>query len=91
VFNKKRNIEQANSKENSIEGLIEARKWPVGGLQELSQCVMGKMGWARDVCTLSYQPCVSIYNHFMQLFMAAIFACKCLTQATISFIYLPAS
>jgi hypothetical protein len=61
--------------DNSIEGLVSARKWPVGGLQELCDAVRKKMSWARDLCISTYVPCVSIFNQFMQLFMAAIFAC----------------
>jgi hypothetical protein len=71
-----RKREQAASKDNSIEGLISARKWPAGGLQELFECVKSKLQWARDVCTAHFQPCASIYNQFMQLFMAAIFSCN---------------
>jgi hypothetical protein len=71
-----RNCEQAANKDNSIEGLIAARKWPAGGLQELCQCVKSKLAWARDVCTANFQPCASIYNQFMQLFMASIFSCN---------------
>ena len=62
--------------DNSIEGLVSARKWPVGGLQELCDAVRKKMSWAKDLCISAYVPCVSIFNQFMQLFMAAIFACN---------------
>ena len=75
-----RKRDQAASKDNSIEGLIAARSWPAGGLQELFECVQSTVQWARDVCTANYQPCASIYNQFMQLFMAAIFSCKYLVQ-----------
>ena len=70
-----RKREQAANKDNSIEGLIAARSWPAGGLQELFECVKSKLQWARDACT-DLQPCSTVYNQFMQLFMASIFACN---------------
>ncbi len=65
--------------DNSIEGLIRARKWPAGGLQELHQAVKDQMAWARALCA-SDVPSLSTFNLFMQLFMAAIFACNYLNN-----------
>ena len=73
AFSRERKIQEATSTDNTIEGLVKARKWPPGGLQELSDAVGSQMEWARRLCVKGCIISLSIYNLFMQVFMSSLF------------------
>jgi len=76
AFSRERKIQEATSTDNTIEGLVKARKWPLGGLQELSDAVGSQMEWARRLCVKGCIISLSIYNLFMQVFMSSLFTSK---------------
>jgi len=76
AFSRERKIQEATSTDNTIEGLVKSRKWPVGGLQELSDAVGSQMEWARRLCVKGCIISLSIYNLFMQVFMSSLFTSK---------------
>ena len=76
MFARERKIQEATSKDNTIEGLVNSRKWPVGGLQELNDAVVGQMEWAKRLCVKGSIITLSVFNLFMQLFMSSLFTSK---------------
>jgi hypothetical protein len=78
TFSRERKVEDTISTDNTIEGLVKSRKWPVGGLQELSDAVVSQMEWARRLCVKGCIISLSIYNLFMQVFMSSLFTSKSL-------------
>ena len=78
TFSRERKVEEVTSTDNTIEGLVKSRKWPVGGLQELSDAVVSQMEWARRLCVKGCIISLSIYNLFMQVFMSSLFTSKSL-------------
>ena len=88
AFSRERKVEEAKNTDNTIEGLVKSRKWPIGGLQELSDAVVSQMEWARR---LSVKGCIislSIYNLFMQVFMSSLFTSKSLLIIFVSYCFL---
>jgi len=73
TFSRERKVQEAKSTDNTIEGLVLSRKWPKGGLQELSDAVVSQMDWARRLCVKGCVISLSIYNLFMQVFMSSLF------------------
>ena len=82
TFSRERKVQEATSTDNTIEGLVKSRKWPIGGLQELSDAVGSQMEWARRLCVKGCIISLSIYNLFMQLFMSSLFTSKCFIWVT---------
>jgi hypothetical protein len=72
VWGKERRVCEAESEENTVEGLIAARKWPSGGFKDLYDAVLGQVKWARKVCTLSSME-DSSYKHFMEFFISLMY------------------
>jgi hypothetical protein len=85
TFSRERKVQEATSTDNTIEGLITSRKWPIGGLQELSDAVVSQMGWARRLCVKGCIITLSIYNLFMQVFMSSLFTSKLLYITNVIF------
>jgi hypothetical protein len=73
-YSKERHLLSCKSTENTVEGLIAARKWPQGGLKELHEAVLSQMPWARATCA---DPASlrdpTVYNHFMDLMCASFY------------------
>ena len=73
-YSKERRVLACSSSENTIEGLIAARKWPQGGLNELHNAVLGQMKWAREACAdPASMRDPAVYNRFMDLMCASFY------------------
>jgi hypothetical protein len=50
VYSKQRKREDVKKKENTIEELKAAKKWPQGGYAQLAQTVLFDVEWAQNLC-----------------------------------------
>jgi len=73
----KKKARRVGSENNDIKQLINQRKLPAGGLQELYDCCHNEMSWARKVGNL---PLLSIdrklYLKFIQLLYSSFYVCN---------------
>jgi hypothetical protein len=73
-YSKERRLLSCRSVDNTVEGLIAARKWPVGGIPELHEAVLSQMHWARTVCGNPESLCdPTVYKHFCELMSASFY------------------
>ena len=88
-YSKERILLSCKSTDNTVEGLIAARKWPQGGLKELHDAVLSQMPWARATCA---DPASlrdpTVYNHFMDLMCASFYTGTSYKLLTLFFINL---
>ena len=74
-YSKERRVMACKSSTNTVEGLIKANKWPIGGLKELHSAVVSEIQWARNVSqqnsTCLQDP--TTYNRFMQLLLSSFY------------------
>jgi hypothetical protein len=73
-YSKERRLLSCRSTANTVEGLIAARKWPQGGLNELHDAVLSQMPWARSVCA-NPQSLLdpNVYKHFCEVLSASFY------------------
>jgi hypothetical protein len=75
----RKRLKRQNSENQDLETLIENRQLPVGGLQELQQCLQKDLGWIKSWATeLTENGDVNYvgkteYNRFMQVLYAAMY------------------
>ena len=72
MWSKKRKFLTASSNQNTVEGLVEVRKWPIGGLKELNNAVRSQLPWAKKVCQNVVEG-KAVYNKFMELLAASFY------------------
>jgi hypothetical protein len=73
-YSKERRLLSCRSADNTVEGLVAARKWPPGGLKELNDAVLSQLPWARSVCAspdLLSDP--TVYKHFCEVMSASFY------------------
>ena len=59
---------------NTVAELVASKKWPVGGLAELNDAVLGQMDWARSVAKqFGQQQDRRIYQMFIELLLASLY------------------
>ena len=75
MYSKQRKRENVQKKENTVEDLKEARKWPKGGFKELAKTVSSEIEWAKRVCESRSLDSYTI-NCFMQLLAASFYTSK---------------
>jgi hypothetical protein len=72
---KKRLVEEQSSAPDSIEELIQVKRWPLGGLQELFDAVVNELPWLTKVLALNNLNRIS-YGLYMELLVAAAYVCS---------------
>ena len=74
-YSKERRRLSCKSVNNTVEGLMAAKKWPRGGLKELDDATESQMQWARDTCENNPASLrdPTVYNYFMQLLAGKIY------------------
>jgi hypothetical protein len=75
MYSKQRKRENVQKKENTVEELKGARKWPMGGFKELAKTVSSEIEWAKRVCESRNLDSYTI-NCFMQLLAASFYTSK---------------
>jgi hypothetical protein len=74
-YSKERRRLSCKSVNNTVEGLMAAKKWPRGGLKELDDATESQMQWARDTCENNPASLrdPTVYNYFLQLLAGKIY------------------
>ena len=72
MYTKQRKREDVQKKENTVEELKAARKWPMGGFKQLAETVSFDIEWAKRVCESGNLDSHTI-KCFMQLFAASFY------------------
>ena len=72
MYSKQRKHEDVKKKENTVEELKAARKWPKGGFKQLAETVFFDVDWAQRVCESGNLDSHTI-NCFMQLLAASFY------------------
>ena len=75
MYSRQRKHEDVQKKENTVEELKAARKWPIGGFKQLAETVSSGIEWAQRVCQEGILDSYTIYC-FMQLLAASFYTSK---------------
>jgi hypothetical protein len=67
-----RDIKEASSS-NTIEALIETKKWPIGGLRQLQKAIEDELGWVKDVANTGGQVVFQAYNRYLQVMICSAY------------------
>jgi hypothetical protein len=67
-----RDIRQASS-DNTIDALIERRRWPPGGLRQLQKAIEDELVWVQAVINTGAQVVFQAYNKYLQLMVSSAY------------------